>query len=301
MTDPVILLGTQSNGETLPVQVNSFGQLVAEGLQGSEGPEGPEGPEGQEGPPGEPGQPGQPGADGKDGEGVPLPYGEEGSYLGIVDGVPTWNKPDFPVVKEGPFLFTDPLLPPNSDRGPALWLGINTKYEGPDTWDDHIRTLPCWETPDNTVPQGVGVSPRSNVTIKFDLNNKLSDILSIHVIFDGRSGINSGRTYTATVSPVDATNISIIDNSRDFYCPGAVPFLMEFDAKFLLNRENLGERQFELGGFFDGAQGHNGFTVCTSYKFEDSGAFLMNEYMRMKGKIADWDAKMDQLREKLGG
>ena len=43
MTDPVILLGTQSNGETLPVQVNQFGQLVAEGLQGPPGPEGPSG------------------------------------------------------------------------------------------------------------------------------------------------------------------------------------------------------------------------------------------------------------------
>ena len=46
MTDPVILLGTQSNGETLPVQVDGFGRLVAEGLQGSEGPAGPEGPAG---------------------------------------------------------------------------------------------------------------------------------------------------------------------------------------------------------------------------------------------------------------
>ena len=43
MTDPVILLGTQSNGETLPVQVDGFGRLVAEGLQGPEGPEGPPG------------------------------------------------------------------------------------------------------------------------------------------------------------------------------------------------------------------------------------------------------------------
>ena len=43
MSDPVILLGTQSNGETLPVQVDEFGRLVAEGLQGPEGPPGPPG------------------------------------------------------------------------------------------------------------------------------------------------------------------------------------------------------------------------------------------------------------------
>ena len=47
MTDPVVLLGTQSNGETLPVQVNEFGQLVAEGLPGPDGPPGPPGPPGE--------------------------------------------------------------------------------------------------------------------------------------------------------------------------------------------------------------------------------------------------------------
>lgn len=50
-----ILYGTQSNGETLPVQVNEFGQLVAQGLDGATGPEGPEGPQGPQGPQGEPG------------------------------------------------------------------------------------------------------------------------------------------------------------------------------------------------------------------------------------------------------
>ena len=43
MTNPVILLGTQSNGETLPVQVDGTGRLVAEGLPGPEGPPGPPG------------------------------------------------------------------------------------------------------------------------------------------------------------------------------------------------------------------------------------------------------------------
>ena len=41
-----ILYGTQSNGETLPVQVNSFGQLVAQGLPGEQGPQGDPGPPG---------------------------------------------------------------------------------------------------------------------------------------------------------------------------------------------------------------------------------------------------------------
>ena len=53
-----ILYGTQSNGETLPVQVNSFGQLVAQGLDGAKGEKGDKGDQGPQGPQGEPGEPG---------------------------------------------------------------------------------------------------------------------------------------------------------------------------------------------------------------------------------------------------
>ena len=50
-----ILFGTTSDGESLPVQVNASGQLVAVGMDGPQGPEGPEGPPGPEGPEGPPG------------------------------------------------------------------------------------------------------------------------------------------------------------------------------------------------------------------------------------------------------
>ena len=39
-----ILFGTTSDGNTLPVQVNALGQLVAQGVEGPAGPPGPEGP-----------------------------------------------------------------------------------------------------------------------------------------------------------------------------------------------------------------------------------------------------------------
>ena len=39
-----ILYGTTAEGESLPVEVNNLGQLVAEGLTGPQGPEGPAGP-----------------------------------------------------------------------------------------------------------------------------------------------------------------------------------------------------------------------------------------------------------------
>ena len=84
MTNPVILLGTQSNGETLPVQVDPTGRLVAEGLQG------PQGDPGEQGPPGDPGQPG--------GD-FPLPADPyEGAVLGWLNGGLAWvGEPPIPI------------------------------------------------------------------------------------------------------------------------------------------------------------------------------------------------------------
>jgi hypothetical protein len=75
MTDPVILFGTQSNGETLPVQVDATGRLVAEGLQGVEGPQGPKGDQGDQGIPGP----------------IDLPPNpQEGQVLGWLNGDLAW-------------------------------------------------------------------------------------------------------------------------------------------------------------------------------------------------------------------
>ena len=98
MTNPVILLGTQSNGETRPVQVNATGRLVAEGLQGSEGPEGPPGPEGPEGP------------QGPSFELPPDPY--EGALLGWLNNELAWvGTPPVPIPPDvfGPITAWDPL------------------------------------------------------------------------------------------------------------------------------------------------------------------------------------------------
>ena len=118
MTDPVILLGTQSNGETLPVQVNQFGQLVAQGLDGATGPEGPEGPQGPPGPPGEILLP-------------PDPY--EGALLGWLDGGLAWvGSPPVPIPPGvfGPIEAWDPStgiltiegeIPASVGNGVYLW------------------------------------------------------------------------------------------------------------------------------------------------------------------------------------
>ena len=85
MTQPVILYGTQSNGETLPVQVDATGRLVAEGLTG------PAGEKGDKGDQGEPGEPGPPGV-------VEWPPGaNDGDVLTWIDGQPVWSSTGPPV------------------------------------------------------------------------------------------------------------------------------------------------------------------------------------------------------------
>jgi hypothetical protein len=88
----VVLLGTTSSGETLPVLVDQFGNLLAKGIEGPPGSEGPQGPEGPQGDPG------------LQGEGVPQPYGDENDVLQINGGVPVWQPlftPEPPIL--GPY------------------------------------------------------------------------------------------------------------------------------------------------------------------------------------------------------
>ena len=96
MTNPVVLLGTQSNGETLPVQVDATGRLVAEGLQGEQGEQGEQGIQGPPGPEGPPGS-----------GGITLPPDPyEGALLGWLNGGLAWvGTPPVPI-PEGVFGYT---------------------------------------------------------------------------------------------------------------------------------------------------------------------------------------------------
>ena len=137
MTTPVTLYGTQSNGETLPVQVNQFGQLVAEGLQGSEGPAGP---------PGDPGQ---------DGGSFPLPPDPyEGALLGWLNGGLAWIGTPPVELPEGVFGPIEEILDTNAmvvtglpqDLGTGVYLHqvdetgaiYNPGYLGGPTWSDSV-------------------------------------------------------------------------------------------------------------------------------------------------------------------
>ena len=100
-----ILYGTTADGESLPVEVNEFGQLIAQGLQG------------QAGPPGQPGPPGPPGV----GELPPDPY--EGAVLGWKDNQLSWIGGSVPL-PEGTY---GPILD-YSDGALALETPVDLPY-----------------------------------------------------------------------------------------------------------------------------------------------------------------------------
>ena len=126
MTDPVVLLGTQSNGETLPVQVNELGQLVAEGLQGPEGPQGPPGV----------------------GELPPDPY--EGALLGWLNNQLSWiGSPPIPIPEDvfGPITqVQDGILTVDGEIPPAVGAGVylNQVNEQGEFYTEGWNTSQIW-------------------------------------------------------------------------------------------------------------------------------------------------------------
>lgn len=109
-----ILYGTQSNGETLPVLVDQFGNLLAKGIEGQQGPEGPPGP---------------------DGGSFPLPPDPyEGAFLGWLNNGLAWiGTPPVPI-PEGVF---GPITAWNSS------VGLTVEGEIPSQIAQGVRVYQC--------------------------------------------------------------------------------------------------------------------------------------------------------------
>ena len=144
-----ILYGTQSNGETLPVLVDQFGNLLAKGIDGAQGPPGEQGQQGQQGIPGQPGAPGA---------GVPTPYGEEGSYLWIKDGSPAWTTGSDPgpspeigtITLDNDQPWVDSYYKRGFYNEAEFQPVVTTNY------DELMRANPVWSNPNSDVKQGMG-------------------------------------------------------------------------------------------------------------------------------------------------
>ena len=268
MTNPVVLYGTQSNGETLPVQVDATGRLVAEGLQG---------------PPGEPGQPGEPGPPGPN---ELLPYGEEGTVLTIVDGVPAWASPGPPPPSDLATLIDNY----GADVPGAINYGLrnNDGSISPQTsdWDATMRALDCWTNP-TSAERGLACNQKSGgnqdrlaMPFQLDLIGGFGMVLEIHCA--AQIGQNNPPTADATFSiTTTAENVIPISTTQS-----AAEWIWTTKAtfSFLVNRADLGVCDFEL----EGIAPTSGFLYSVPYvslqKYElvDATTYLKRAVLRQK-------------------
>ncbi len=226
-----ILYGTQSNGETLPVLVDQFGNLLAKGIDGQPGGEGPPGKDG------EPGGEGPPGPQGDPGEGVPLPYGEEGSYLGIVGGVPQWNIP--------------PGSGPGPDPGPTyamVWANINetancvNEFGNPANQPDplaYLSSLESWLYPQFSEKAGSNQQPATNEPnwppLEFSFTEAFGKVVKIYfsLNYSMQSPATNKINTTFTWSSSNLTLISVEGTEYTESFGGDA----WFTALFTVNRE----------------------------------------------------------------
>ena len=286
MTNPVILLGTQSNGETLPVQVDATGRLVAEGLQGQPGEPGQPGEKGDKGEPGEPGAPGTPGADGSDGadgEGVPQPYGEEGSYLWIKDGVPAWTtgeEPEPEPIEDQVILRPDPSF---AEIYQAKAISeFNTPMDWVTDYNAHLRSLPTWDNPTGSQQMGMGSADMYTPQYNLQMKQVFGKVCTLYM--HARQGCtNDAASYnwTHTIS-VDSANIQAIRISEvtkpTIVGGNSAHITSEFS--FLCVRDNF---DLTFGHMWDGGYAQSNSTngrYLYKWELEDQSTFLMREYIK---------------------
>ena len=201
-----ILSGTTADGQTLPVLVDQFGNLIAKGIQGEPGVNG------QPGANGEPGGEGPPGPKGDPGVGVPFPYGAEGSYLEIIDGVPQWNKSVDP----------DPGPPPaTSIFCSSLWNNyqLYDSYNSPVNPTDKFAYLTesiTWNNDNAKNPEGASIKlgrPSGGLPLweYFDLTSSNGKVITVKYeeFFDA----NAAFTSTPPNFSTDSLSAELIDNT----------------------------------------------------------------------------------------
>ena len=280
-----ILYGTQSNGETLPVLVDQFGNLLAKGIEGQPGQPG------QPGTPGEPGGEGPPGPKGDPGEGVPLPYGGEGSSLIIANGEPAWSYPPEP-----------PSLMIWTNSADSTATDDNNGLISPADNAEYAKSLPSWLSTETESLAGCcihwydrGTTPPATPSkfVEFDFENSFSKVVTLYVISRAKRR-DSGATYNKSLfSPVEGSNISEVNIVRtgaggsigpaDFWWPG-------FAQSFLFNRE-ISSPVFEF---------KNQQEICQSYQswfrgFEvvDAGVFALQRQVDIENKLSQLRMTMD--------
>lgn len=265
MTEPVILYGTQSTGETLPVQVDATGRLVAEGLPGQQGEQGPQGEKGDKGDPGEPGPPGPPGT------GLPS-GGNEGDYLQIIDGSPSWAPlvlPPEPLPDDYAALVNTGF---NSEGNQTLRGADGSLQTDQPDWDLYARELPCYSNPDITK---MGMSSEGVTYLNFRINVRSAHTwyLKFWIAWKVKNTNQFNTTWTSSVT-TDNSAVDPVVGQIDFSSGSSSTPEMLQQFTFLIEAHDLGDVDFE-------------FRLNGSYLGSDSSSYIslqryeVSEYSRL--------------------
>lgn len=268
-----ILLGTQSNGDTLPVQVNEFGQLVAKGIDGSQGEPGAQGQPGETGPPGQPGPAG---------EGVPQPYGAEGTYLRIQSGVPTWlegpPEPPDPAV-----VLTDSISP--SVASTRVFINDTGGRDYPTSgYDDWLRAQSYFESP-VFEKKGLGVDGSvTNDWYEFNLVGAQGLVFEVAIAFK-KPVSSSGGTVNITLQSNNPQLAGVVDSLQEREDDGRVEGLLKFT--YLVNAAEINnvrlsfEAKTSFGG--DGEE----YALVQSYQLMEPTTYAMRRMEELRTAIRE--------------
>ena len=265
-----ILYGTQSNGETLPVLVDQFGNLLAKGIDGNPGQEGPEGPPGQNGQPGTPG------------EGVPLPYGDEGSYLQIVSGAPAWTQGPGP----------GPTPPADNWSWTNIETTSNCKDQNGNPVDPpdplaYLSGLSSWLTTGVYEKAGSTHEARTKddpeKELNFDFENSFGKVIKLYLDISYNCLNSSPQTWNNTYEWSDS-NIFLVNAVGPEQTTGIQGELQyaSWVVAFTVNREVLNA---SLSWIFSGPYTQTTAVWFRGIELVDAGSFALGRQMVLESQI----------------
>ena len=223
-----------------------------------------------EGPQGEQGEPGV---------GVPLPYGAEGSYLGIIDGIPQWNIP----VGPGP----EPIPEPNIVCT-TLWDTYelrnagNSPIEPPDK-TEYLKTLDSWGNPNANTYEGASWlrdSGWDEITVRdtFTLTNSYSKVLTVS--YEVYITADASITFPAPVPVCSSQYAQLISNTMEkVYLNSDQSSFCGGSASWLINRE---EPELSVDMTYVLRYCSNQQIFIRYFALEDPGTFALRRQMQIE-------------------
>ena len=258
--------------EVIPNDVEVQGDLTVTGLiNGSIGV-------------GEPGPPGPQGPEGDPGVGVPLPYGEEGTYLRIKDGIPTWGAGDAPT--------------PPEPSGPVIWTNINSSGRLMDSSGNIITPedpytfvtgLDSWEDKNNFDTAGSSPFPITDPTnssgnfqpaMNFEFEDMYGKVLTL---FFNISYVNSreAQQRITTECSFDSDQITQVAIDGPVYMENksAGKAYAAWSVSYLFSREVA---KASHSHHFYNSEMTNEIFHFRGWEVDDAGFFAMKQLQKLK-------------------